>query len=144
MMKYFISIITLTISVILLRLVFSYFDIVHPNGIVLCCYQKRFPFLSVVNIFSWEILLICCLRYPYSYFSSDICFLVIFVLLIFVLLVLFLMAIISLPLHFLMESPSRCIDTSTLSWMQQVLFLLLILTYTVCLRHFWDVRPFQT
>ena len=76
-----------------------------------------FPVLSHVQVFSWEILLVCLLKYPYSCFSFHFCFLVIFVLLMFVLSVLFLVVVISLPLHFLMLSSSCCIKATTLSSM---------------------------
>ena len=69
----------------------------------------RFTFLSLVQIFSYEISFVCHLKYPYSRFSSLSSFLVIFVLLMFVLFVLFLITVISLPLHFLMKSSSHCV-----------------------------------
>ena len=50
----------------------------------------RFPFLSQVQIFWYEISLVCHLKCPYNCFSSHFCFLVIVVLLILVLFVLFL------------------------------------------------------
>ena len=53
----------------------------------------RFPFLSHVQVFSWEISLVCRLKYSYNCF----CFLVIFVFLMIVWTVWFLRAVISLP-----------------------------------------------
>ena len=76
-----------------------------------------FPFLSYVQVFWCEFSLVCHLKCLYSHFSSDFCFLVIFVLLMLVLPVLFLAAIINLPMRFSMESLSHCIDASTLSSM---------------------------
>ena len=70
----------------------------------------RFPFFSNVQIFSWEILLVYPLKYPYNYFSLHFCFLVIVVLLIFVLFVLFLIAVINLSLYIFMLSSSHLID----------------------------------
>ena len=49
----------------------------------------RFPFLSHIQVFSCEMLLISHLKRPYSYFSSHFCFLVIVILLVFMLSVLF-------------------------------------------------------
>ena len=60
----------------------------------------RFPFLSHVQVFSCEILLISRLKRLLSCFSSPFCFLVIVGLLVLVSLVLFLVAVISLTPHF--------------------------------------------
>ena len=60
----------------------------------------RFPFLSHIQVFSYEISLVCRLKYPYSHFSSHFYFLVIFVLLMLVISILLLVVVISLPLHF--------------------------------------------
>ena len=60
------------------------------------------PFLGYIQIFSCEISLVCRLKHPYSYFSSNFFFLSIVVLLIFMLLGLFLIVIISLSLVFIM------------------------------------------
>ena len=76
-----------------------------------------FPFHSHVQVFLYEILLVCHLKCPCSCFSSHFFFLVIFVLIMLVLSVLFLMAIISLPLHFFMWSSRHCINASMHSWM---------------------------
>ena len=70
--------------------------------------RKKYSFylkvflLSHVQVFLWEMSLVCLLKYPYSCFSSHFCFLVIAVLLIFVLFVLFLVAVIHLSLLFFM------------------------------------------
>ena len=61
----------------------------------------RFPFISHVQVFSCEISLVFCLKYPYNYFSSYFGFLVIVVLLILVLFELFQIAVISPSLFFL-------------------------------------------
>ena len=103
-----------------------------------------FPFLSHIHVFSCEMSLANCLKWPYSFFSSHFCFRDIFVLLMFVLSVLFLVALISLPLHFLyilrvVVSMHWCY----LEWWH-VLILLLFLTHTVSLRHLWVVRPYAS
>ena len=116
----FVSITTYSTPAILLRLVYFDFDIVL---IALFCAAIRknsisllsFPFLSQVQVFSCEISVVCRLKCSNSCFSSHFYFLVIFVLVMFVLSVLFLVAVISLSLHFFMQSCSRCIDASTLS-----------------------------
>ena len=77
----------------------------------------KFSFLSHVQVFSYELTLVCRLKYPYSCFSSYFCFLVIFVPLMLVLSVLFLGTVISFPSRFSTLSLSRCIDASTLSSM---------------------------
>ena len=59
---------------------------------------SSFPFLSHFKVFSREISLVCCLKYPYNFLSSHFCFLVI-VLLLFIL-VLFLVAVIRLSFSF--------------------------------------------
>ena len=74
----------------------------------------RFPFLSHLQVLSYEILFVCRLKYPYRCFSSYFCLLVIVVLFIIVLFVLFLVAVIRLSMLFLMLSLSRRIDASTL------------------------------
>ena len=107
-------------------------------------FLSSFPFLSHVQVFSCEISLVCRLKYPYSCFSSHFCFLVIFVLLMFVLSVLFQVIVNSLPRRFLcsllviVSMHRRSLEC----W--QVLFLLIFLTRTVCLRHRWDVRPYAS
>ena len=72
----------------------------------------RFSFLSHVQVFSWETLLFCRLKCPYSCFSSHFCFLVIFISSMLVFSVLFLVAVINLPLPFLcvIQSFYRLID----------------------------------
>ena len=89
---------------ILLHLIYSCFGMIGSYGVVLFYYKERFSlsllrffFLRHVQVFSCEILLICCLKRPWNCFSSHFCFLVIVVLLVFVLSVLFLVAVISLP-----------------------------------------------
>ena len=69
----------------------------------------RFPFLSHVQVCSFEMSLVSHLKYLYSCFSSHFCFcfLVISVLLILMLSVLFLVAVIIFPLHFSMQSLSQ-------------------------------------
>ena len=62
----------------------------------------RCPFLSHVQVFSCEMLLISHLKRPYSCFSSHFCFLIIVVLLVLVLSVLFLGTVISLSPCFCM------------------------------------------
>ena len=108
----------------------------------------RFLFLSLVQILSHQISLVCLLKSPYSCFSSHFCFPVIFVLLMFVLSVLLVVTLIYLSMlfffHFLwsiqvwMDASMR---PSTLWW---VLVFLLFLIYTICLRHLWDVRPYES
>ena len=82
----------------------------------------RFPFHSHVQVFLCEILSVCLLKYPYSYFSSRFCFLV-NVLFVLILSPLLLAAVISLSLLFL------------------TYFLLLFLRHTVCLCHCSNVKP---
>ena len=53
----------------------------------------KFPFLSHVQVFSFEILFISRLKHPLSCFSSRFCFLVSFILLVTMLSVSFLMAL---------------------------------------------------
>ena len=80
----------------------------------------RFPFLSHVQVFSYEMLLISRLKRPTSCFSSHFCFPVIVIRLVPVSSVLFLVAVIRLPPRFCIWSLyciSRCIDASTLSSM---------------------------
>ena len=64
---------------------------------------SRLPFPRHVQVFSCEILSACRLKYPYSCFSSNFCFLVIVVLLSIVLFVLFLVAVISLFMLFFVK-----------------------------------------
>ena len=66
----------------------------------------RFPFLSHIHICPNEMLLVSCLKYQYSCFSSHFCFLIIFV-----------VSGGCFPQHFSMKSLSCCIDASTLSSM---------------------------
>ena len=74
----------------------------------------RFPFLSHVHVFSWEMLLISRLKRVQSCFSSYLCFLVIVVLLVLMLSVLFLVAVISPSPRFSLYPSSRYIDVPTL------------------------------
>ena len=60
----------------------------------------RFHFLSHVQVFSWEISLVCRLKYPYSCFSSYFCLLFIAVLWILMFSVLFIVTVICLFLFF--------------------------------------------
>ena len=62
----------------------------------------RFSFLSHVQVFSNEISLVCCIKYPYSCFSSNFGFLVIFVLLMLLSPIMLLVTVISLPVGFSM------------------------------------------
>ena len=73
----------------------------------------RFPFLSHIQVFFYEMSLVYRSKYSYSFFSSHFCFLAIVVLLILVLFVLFLVAVISISLLFLCS----LIEVSTLSSM---------------------------
>ena len=81
------------------------FFIISPYGIVLCC-DKIFSFsftaffLGHAHIFSCEISLVCCLKYPYSYFSPHFCFLINIVLFVLMLSVLLLSFVISFSLFF--------------------------------------------
>ena len=104
--------------------------------------SSEFPFLSHLQVFSHEISPVGCLKYPYNYFSSHYCFLVIVVMLILVLFVLFLVAVISLSLFFFLWS-LWVIILMNLCYHQcwQVLFLL-FLTHIVCLGHLLDVQPY--
>ena len=77
----------------------------------------RFPFLSHIQVFSYKISNVCCLKYPYSCFSSHFSFLVIVVLLIFLLFVLFLVAVVRFTSSFLMKSSSCYVDISILNSM---------------------------
>ena len=78
-----------------------------PYSVILSINLKRFSFslkisfLNHVQIFSFEISLVCRLKCLHSCFSSYFYFLAIFILLILVLSVLFPVTIISLPLNFL-------------------------------------------
>ena len=63
----------------------------------------KFPFLSLVQVFSSEMLFISHLKYPHSCFSSHVCVLVIVILLSIVFSVSFLMAVISPPSCFSMS-----------------------------------------
>ena len=76
-----------------------------------------FPFHRPVQIFLCKISIVCCLKYPYSYFSSYLCFQVIIVLFVFMLLVLLLAAVISPSQLFLMKSLSAFINAAMLSSM---------------------------
>ena len=80
-------------------------------------YLLKVPFISQVQVFSCEILLISRLKRPLCGFSSHFCFLFIVILLSIVLSVSFLVAIISPPLGFSLLSSNHCIDSSTLSLM---------------------------
>ena len=73
----------------------------------------RFPFFIHVQVFSFEISLVCRLKYPYNCLFFHFCFQVIVVLLICVMSALFLKAVVSLSSFFFMWSSSRRIDTST-------------------------------
>ena len=86
--------------------------------------------------------LVCRLKYTYSCYSSNFCFLVIFVLLILVMFVLLLVAVVRLPLCFCIKTSNRFIDVSAL-------FSLLARTLTpfldiVSRRHLWDVRSYTS
>ena len=96
----------------------------------------RFLFLSHVQVFSCEILLICRLKYSYTCFTSHFCFLVIVVLLI---LVLFVFAVISLSLIFFMYSLSRFIEVSSMLMNPLPTF---FLAHIVCPYHLWDKRAY--
>ena len=103
----------------------------------------RLPFLSRVNVFSCEISLVCCLKYPNSCFSSHF-FLFSFVLLVLVLSELFWVALTSLP-----SALFLCILLVVVSMYRRyvegwwVLFLL-FLTHRVCLCHLYDVRAYAS
>ena len=103
-----------------------------------------FPSLSHVQVLSWEISLVCRLKYPYICFSSHFGFLVIVVLLMFVSFVLFLVAVISRSLLFFLYSLRIVLSMSRRNlqcW--RVLFLLIFLTHIVCLYLLWGVRPYS-
>ena len=95
----------------------------------------KYPFFNDVQLSSCKISLVCCSKCPYNCFYSHFCFLVIFVQLMLMVSVLFLVTVISLPPRFFMWSSSRYTDWSTLSSTLVTLFVLLFLTYTICLRH---------
>ena len=109
--------------------VLSYFDIISPNSVVLCCGQKRISFSLKVSlsyqVLSCEILLACHLKWPYSCFSTHFCFLIIFVLLMLELSVLF------LPPRFLCSLFVVVLINRRYLKCWRVL-LLLFLTHTVC------------
>ena len=84
------------------RIVFLRFFSLYPTIRRDSIYLQWFPFCSHVHFFSWEILLACRFKYPYSCFSSHFCFLVIFVLLMLMLPVLFLVVVIILLQRFFM------------------------------------------
>ena len=65
---------------------------------------KRFRFHSHIHVFLREISLVRCLHYAYRCFSSNFCFLVIFLPLMLELSVLLFVAVIRFPLHFFMLS----------------------------------------
>ena len=78
----------------------------------------RFPLLSHDQVFTCAISAVCRLKYPYSCFSSHLCFLVFVVfLLVHMLMLLFLAAVISLSLLFCVYSSSAWIVESTQSSM---------------------------
>ena len=105
----------------------------------------RFSFLIHVHFLSCKISLVCCLKYSYSCFSSNFCFLVIDVFLITVLFVLFLVAVISLSLPAFMYSSSHRIDASTLSSMLvSSLPRSFCLTYSLCRFHLLKFFPSST
>ena len=102
----------------------------------------RCPFRSHFDVFLSEISPVCCLKYPYSYFSSHFSFLVI-VLLIPMLSGLFLVAVISLSLLFL------CNPRADLSIFDAIFNAgesssCFTLTHIVCLCHLLDVRPYAS
>ena len=89
----------------LLCLIYSYFDMVGPYGVVFAAVRRdpvsllRFPFLSHVHVFSGKISLVNCLNvyrvfFFFVFFFFHFCFLVISVLLFHVLSELFLVAVI--------------------------------------------------
>ena len=100
--------------------------------------------LSHVQLISCEISLVCRLKYSYSCFSANFCFLAISVLMVFVLSVLFLVVVTRRLQRFFMLSSSRCIDASTLFSMLASLLSLSFLAHTVCLHHLWDVKPYAS
>ena len=132
MIDHFVSFTTYPIFNTFLRLIYFYFNIFYPYGIVLCCYflidaqnkatktkhvsLLRFFFLSHVQVFSCEISLVCRGKYSYNCFSSHFCFLVIVGLLIHVLLVLFLIAVISISLYYYYYYSLRVFHTSVSWW----------------------------
>ena len=72
----------------------------------------KFPFSSPIQVSSYEISPVCCLKYRYNYFSSHFCFLV-FIVFSFVLTVLMLLlaAVINISLLFLILPSNWCIYT---------------------------------
>ena len=103
-------------SAILLRLIYSYFDIVLMALFYAAIRRDsvsllRFLFLSHVQVFSREILLDCHLKYPYRSLSSHFCFLAIFLRLRLELSVLFLVTAL------FVWCARYCVDVSTLSSM---------------------------
>ena len=96
----------------LVLMALSYRDI-RRNSVFLL----RFPFFSHVQVFSCEMSLVCRRKRLYCSFSSNVCFLVLFVVLILMPSELFLVVVISLHSRYSMLSSSRYIDASTLSSM---------------------------
>ena len=128
-------------SGILLLLVYSCFDIVSPYSVVLSCYHKRsnffllrYPFLSNVQCFFTEVLLVCRLKYSCSCFSYHF---------LFPGYLYFVDASVDWIVSFFFNQSSaglvceifqslyRCIDA----------IFLLFLTYIACLRQLWDIKP---
>ena len=101
----------------------------------------KFPFHCHVLVFSYEISIVCRLKYPHSCFSSQFCFLVVVPLNI-MLSVLFLVAI-SLSLPFFTYSSNPFIDTLTLSLMlTSPLPISFLDTNRLC--HFLDARSYAS
>ena len=104
----------------------------------------RFPLLSHVPVFWWEISVVCGSKYPWNCFHSHFCFLVIVVLLIIKLFVLSLVVVISVFLFFLCSF--RIIVSIYRHYIQcwRYLFLLLFLIHRASLYHLWDVRKYAS
>ena len=93
---------------------------------------KWFPFLKLVQVFSWDISFVGRLKSPYCSFFIQLLFSGYFWSSDVFLSVLFLVDRNSFPSRFFMHSSSRCIDASTLSWMiANPLHTFFFLTHTV-------------
>ena len=125
------------LSLFILRALFFFAAIIRYSDSLL-----RFQFFYV-QVFLCEISIVCCLKYPYCYFSSHFCFLVIVVLLIFVLFVLFLVALV---FHYSFLCSLRVIVSMYRRYFScwRVNFLILFLTHWICQYHFCDVRPYAS
>ena len=82
----------------------------------------KFPLLSYAQVISYAILLACRLKYPYSCFSSYLCFLDSVVFLFDLKLLLYLAAVISLSFLFFVYSSSSCVVAFTQSSIQMSSF----------------------